>query len=123
MAGRFRALMYSAYTSVMYSIVWQGQHWFDTASTTLHMPDIYIAFGTAASLPLALASLVEAKGTQLEGARILMYSYGSGLAAGIFSLRARSTAGLFGLQQLQAKVCWAAQCAVLHDAWLCSHAS
>ena len=65
----------------------------------------------AASLPLALASLIEAKGSQLEGSRILMYSYGSGLAAGMFMLKARKVAGCFALDQLQKKVSSASKAA------------
>ena len=34
-----------------------------------------------------------------------MYSYGSGLAAGMFTLKARKVAGCFSLEQLQKQVC------------------
>ena len=58
----------------------------------------------AASLGMALASLIDAKGAGLEGTSILMYSYGSGLAAGMFVLKGRSCAGLFSLQMMQSQV-------------------
>lgn len=51
-----------------------------------------------------MASLLEAKGADLDGSRLLMYSYGSGLAAGMFILRGRAVPGAFALQQLQSKV-------------------
>ena len=66
----------------------------DAASLWLH----------AASLGMALASLINAKGADLEGATTLMYSYGSGLAAGMFVLKGRSCAGKFGLLEMQFKV-------------------
>ena len=72
------------------------------AQTPAHKPVVV----AAASLPLALASLVEAKGSQLEGSRILMYSYGSGLAAGMFTLKARQVSGPFALNRLQSTVCF-----------------
>lgn len=53
---------------------------------------------------MALASLIDVKGADLEGARIVMYSYGSGLAAGMFVLRGRSCAGEFSLRSMQSKV-------------------
>ena len=53
---------------------------------------------------MALASLIAAKGAHLEGASILMYSYGSGLAAGMFVLKGRPCAGKFSLQNMQSKV-------------------
>lgn len=53
---------------------------------------------------MALASLIDAKGADLEDATILMYSYGSGLAAGMFVLKGRSCAGKFSLQKMQSKV-------------------
>lgn len=59
---------------------------------------------TAASLGMALVSLIEAKGADLEGSRTLMYSYGSGLAAGMFVLKGRAVSGAFALQHLQSKV-------------------
>ena len=58
----------------------------------------------AASLGMALASLIDAKGADLEGASILMYSYGSGLAAGMFVLKGRSCAGMFSLPMMQSQV-------------------
>lgn len=58
----------------------------------------------AASLGMALASLIDAKGTDLENANILMYAYGSGLAAGMFVLKGRRSAGNFSLQKIQSKV-------------------
>lgn len=57
-----------------------------------------------ASLGMALASLVEAKGASLENATVMMYSYGSGLAAGMFVLRGRSGTAEFNLPLLQSKV-------------------
>lgn len=53
---------------------------------------------------MALASLIDAKGADLEGATALMYSYGSGLAAGMFVLKGRSCAGKFSLLEMQSKV-------------------
>ncbi|KAK9809077.1 hypothetical protein WJX72_009054 [[Myrmecia] bisecta] len=55
------------------------------------------------SLYAGLASLVNAKGSQLAGRRILMFSYGSGIAAGMFIIRAREVPGKFGLANIQAK--------------------
>ncbi len=59
---------------------------------------------SAASLGMALASLIEAKGADLEGSKILMFSYGSGLAAGMFVLKGRAVPGAFALHDLQSKV-------------------
>ncbi len=58
----------------------------------------------AASLGMALASMIEAKGADLEGSKILMFSYGSGLAAGMFVLKGRAVPGAFALHHLQSKV-------------------
>ena len=67
----------------------------------------------AASVHAGLASLMEREGTALEGRRILLYSYGSGLAASLWSVIARRVAGKFGLAAVSAKVCrlfwWAAK--------------
>ena len=51
-----------------------------------------------------LASLIEGEGTALEGRRILLYSYGSGLAASLWSVIARRVAGKFALAGVSAKV-------------------
>ena len=51
-----------------------------------------------------LASLIEAEGAALEGRRILMYSYGSGLAASLWSLIGRRIDGKFALGSVAAKV-------------------
>ncbi len=58
----------------------------------------------AASLDMALVSLIEAKGADLEGSKILMFSYGSGLAAGMFVLKGRAVPGAFALHHLRSKV-------------------
>ncbi|DBB00199.1 TPA: hypothetical protein ACH3X1_014031 [Trebouxia sp. C0004] len=58
----------------------------------------------SASLGMALASLIEAKGADLEGSKLLMFSYGSGLAAGMFVLKGRAIPGAFALHRLQSKV-------------------
>ncbi|KAL0043896.1 hypothetical protein WJX82_003072 [Trebouxia sp. C0006] len=58
----------------------------------------------SASLGMALASLIEAKGADLEGSKILMFSYGSGLAAGMFVLKGKAVPGAFALHHLQNKV-------------------
>ncbi|DBA70992.1 TPA: hypothetical protein ACH3X2_011428 [Trebouxia sp. C0005] len=58
----------------------------------------------SASLGMALASLIEAKGAGLEGSKILVFSYGSGLAAGMFVLKGRAVPGAFALHHLQSKV-------------------
>lgn len=75
---------------------------FSSASKTFDLAPMLSV--TAASLGMALVSLIEAKGADLEGSRILMYSYGSGLAAGMFVLKGRAVAGAFALQHLQSKV-------------------
>ena len=64
----------------------------------------------AASLGMALASLIEAKGTELESRNVLMYSYGSGLAASMFILKGKARAGAFNLKQLQSKVSFLLLC-------------
>ena len=53
---------------------------------------------------MALTSLIEAKGADLEGSRILLFSYGSGLAAGMFVLKGRAVPGAFALHHVQSKV-------------------
>ena len=53
---------------------------------------------------MALASLIDAKGADLEGATTMMFSYGSGLAAGMFVLKGRSCAGKCSLLELQSQV-------------------
>ena len=53
---------------------------------------------------MALASLIEAKGADLEGSKILMFSYGSGLAAGMFVLKGKAVPSAFALHHLQNKV-------------------
>lgn len=58
----------------------------------------------AASLHLGLASLVEAVGEGLEGRRILMYSYGSGLVASLFCIRGRAVPGKFSLANVASQV-------------------
>lgn len=52
----------------------------------------------------SLGALVERHGAALEGRRILLYSYGSGLAGTLFSLYARRVAGPFSLARLAASV-------------------
>ena len=52
-----------------------------------------------------LASLVEREGANLEGRRILMYSYGSGLAASLWSVIGRRVEGKFALSSVSSKVC------------------
>ncbi len=52
----------------------------------------------------SLAALVEQRGAALEGRRILLYSYGSGLAGTLFSLYARRVQGPFSLARLAASV-------------------
>jgi len=52
----------------------------------------------------SLAALVEQKGAELEGRRILLYSYGSGLAGTLFSLYARRVQGAFSLARLAESV-------------------
>jgi hydroxymethylglutaryl-CoA synthase len=57
-----------------------------------------------ASLYAGLASLVEAKGAELEGKRLLLFSYGSGITAGMFTLVGRHVDGPCSLENLQQKV-------------------
>ncbi|KAK9843825.1 hypothetical protein WJX81_007826 [Elliptochloris bilobata] len=57
-----------------------------------------------ASVHASLGALVEREGAALEGRRILMYSYGSGLAGTLFSLYARHVAGPFTLARLAASL-------------------
>ena len=59
----------------------------------------------AASVHAGLASLVEREGANLEGRRILMYSYGSGLAASLWSVIGRRVEGKFALSSVSSKVC------------------
>ncbi|EIE25697.1 hydroxymethylglutaryl-CoA synthase [Coccomyxa subellipsoidea C-169] len=58
----------------------------------------------AASVHAGLASLIEAEGTALEGRRVLMYSYGSGLAASLWSLIGRRIDGKFALGSVASKL-------------------
>ncbi len=60
----------------------------------------------AASVHAGLASLIETEGTRLEGRRILLYSYGSGLAASLWSVVGRPVEGKFALGNIAAQV-WA----------------
>ena len=64
----------------------------------------FITIIFAASLGMALVSLIEAKGADLEGSKILMFSYGSGLASGMFVLKGRAILSAFALHHLQSKV-------------------
>ena len=59
----------------------------------------------AASVHAGLASLVEREGANLEGRRILMYSYGSGLAASLWSVVGRQVEGKFALSNVSSQVC------------------
>lgn len=56
----------------------------------------------AASIWSGVAQLVETMGAGLEGRRVLMYSYGSGISASMFSLVGRRVDGKFNLARLQA---------------------
>lgn len=56
----------------------------------------------AASVWSGVAQLIETTGADLEGRRILIFSYGSGLAATAFSLIGRHVDGPFSLDRLQA---------------------
>lgn len=47
---------------------------------------------------------MEHQGAALEGRRILLYSYGSGLAASLWSVIARRVGGKFALGAVSAKV-------------------
>ena len=67
---------------------------------------------SAASVHAGLASLVEREGANLEGRRILMYSYGSGLAASLWSVVGRRVEGKFALSSISSKVC--VQCTDSH---------
>ncbi len=58
----------------------------------------------AASVHASLASLVYEKGSALEGKRILASSFGSGLAASIFCIRARHVNGIHSLESIAEKV-------------------
>lgn len=54
-----------------------------------------------------LAALVEAQGAALEGRRLLLYSYGSGLAASLWSVIGRRVQGKFALAAIARQVCCA----------------
>lgn len=56
----------------------------------------------AASVWSGVAQLIETRGAALEGRRILLFSYGSGLAATAMSLVGRRVEGDFSLDRLQA---------------------
>ncbi|KAK9868178.1 hypothetical protein WJX84_000880 [Apatococcus fuscideae] len=58
----------------------------------------------AASLYASLACLVEARGAGLEGKRIMLFAYGSGLASSAFTLRGRPSHSGFSLQRLAGQV-------------------
>ena len=58
----------------------------------------------AASVHASLASLVYSVGSGLEGSRILVNSYGSGLAASLFCIQARPVTGRFSLASIAHKV-------------------
>lgn len=58
----------------------------------------------AASVHAGLASLIETEGSRLEGRRILLYSYGSGLAASLWSVVGRKVEGKFALGNIAAQV-------------------
>ena len=58
----------------------------------------------AASVHASLASLVYGVGSGLEGSRILVNSYGSGLAASLFCIQARPVTGRFSLASIAEKV-------------------
>ena len=68
-----------------------------------------------------LAALVEKKGAALEGRRLLLYSYGSGLAASLWSVIGRRVQGRFALSAIARQVCWLAlwttsMCIAQHEA-------
>jgi len=65
---------------------------------------LIMTFLCAASVHAGLASLVEREGENLEGRRILMYSYGSGLAASLWSVVGRKVEGKFALSNISSKV-------------------
>lgn len=58
----------------------------------------------AASLYAALASLVFSKATALLDSRILAYSYGSGLAASLYSIQGRPGHAQFNLGNIANQV-------------------
>ena len=58
----------------------------------------------AASVHASLASLVYSVGSGLEGSRILVNSYGSGLAASLFCIQARPVTGRFSVASIAHKV-------------------
>ena len=58
----------------------------------------------AASVHASLASLVYEKRSNLEGNRILASSFGSGLAASIFCIRAKHVEGPYSLESIAKKV-------------------
>lgn len=58
----------------------------------------------AASVHAGLASLIEAEGARLEGRRMLLYSYGSGLAASLWSVVGRKVDGKFSLANIASQV-------------------
>lgn len=58
----------------------------------------------AASVYASLASLVYEKKSELEGKRILVSSFGSGLAASIFCIRAKHVDGKYSLESIADKV-------------------
>ncbi|KAK9846939.1 hypothetical protein WJX84_005304 [Apatococcus fuscideae] len=58
----------------------------------------------AASLYASLASLLEARGSELEGKRVMLFAYGSGLASSAFTLVGRPTSSAFTLQRLAGQV-------------------
>ena len=49
-----------------------------------------------ASLYASLLSLIHTRGDRLAGKRVMMFSYGSGLAATLFSIKVGSTSGDLG---------------------------
>lgn len=55
----------------------------------------------AASIWSGVAQLIETMGPTLEGRRIMMYSYGSGISASMFSLVGRAVEGKYNLAHLQ----------------------
>lgn len=58
----------------------------------------------AASVHAGLASLVYSKSSALEGKRILINSFGSGLAASVFCIEGRAVHGRFSLHNIACKV-------------------
>ena len=57
-----------------------------------------------ASVWSGIVQIIETTGAALEGRRILMYSYGSGISASMFSLVGRRVEGKFNLARMQAQV-------------------